>query len=90
MYKDKEKQKEVQREWVRQKRAKGSTEGLLLPEGSTTPAIIRALVDPKKRAMLEYISEDLNRKHMGDLLRYGVYGPDFEVIGQLLECTERR
>ena len=64
---------EYQREYMRQKRA--------------TPAIIKALVDPKKRAMLEYISEDLNRKHMGDLLRYGVYGPDFEVIEKLLEVT---
>ena len=35
---------EYQREYMRKKRA--------------TPAIVKALVDPKKRAMLEYISED--------------------------------
>ena len=54
---------------------------------TNTPAIVKALTDPKKRAMLEFISQDLKRKHLGDQLRYGIYGPDFEVIGELLECT---
>lgn len=64
---------EYQCEYMRKKRA--------------TPAIIRALVDPQKRAILEYISQDLNRKHLGDLVRYGIYGPTFEVIAELLEVT---
>lgn len=81
MYKDAEKQKEAERGASKRYRAKkGMTEGM-------TPAIIRALVDPKKRAMLSYISEDLNRKHLGDMLRYGVYGPNFETIEKLLEVT---
>jgi len=78
--------KEYQREWVRQKRAKGSTNNPQKLEGST-PAIVRALVDPKKRAMLEFISEDLKRKHLSDQLRYGVFGPTFDVISELLEVT---
>jgi len=54
---------------------------------TSVPAIVRALTDPKKRAMLEYISEDLKRKHLGDQLRYGVFGPTFETISELLEVT---
>lgn len=72
--------KEVHREYMRRRR-EGSQ------EGSQVPAIVRALTDPKKRAMLEYISEDLKRKHLGDQLRYGVFGPTFETISELLEVT---
>jgi len=48
---------------------------------------VKALTDPKKRAMLEFVSEDLKRKHLGDQLRYGVSGPTFDVISELLEVT---
>ena len=64
---------EYQREYMRKKRE--------------VPAIIRALVDPKKRAMLEFISEDLKQKHLGHQLSYGVNGPDFDMVGELLEVT---
>ena len=73
--------KEVHKEYMRRRR-QGSQ------EGSQTPAVVRALTDPKKRAMLEYISEDLKKKGLARELRYGVFGPDFEVISELLECTE--
>jgi len=83
MYKSKEKQKEANREASKRYRQKqGMTEGM-----TEAPAIVRALTDPKKRAMLEYISEDLKRKHLGDQLRYGVFGPTFETISELLEVT---
>ena len=83
--------KEVHKEYMRCRR-QGSQEGsqnkVLQDKVHTEyPAILEALTDPKKRAMLEYISEDLNRKHLGDLLRYGVFGPDFTVIAELLEVT---
>ena len=82
MYKDKEKQREAEREASRRyrERKKGMTEGM-----TQYPAIVKALVDPKRRAMLEFISYDLNRKGLGRKVRYG--GPDFEVISELLEAT---
>lgn len=49
------------------------------------PAVVRALVN--KRAMLEYISEDLRKKGLSRSLQYGVYGPTFDVIAELLEVT---
>ena len=78
MYKSKDKQRKVVRKAVAKHR-----QGITL--GITTPAIVRAIVN--KRPMLEYISEDLNRKHLGDQLRYGIGGPTFEVIDKLLEAT---
>ena len=78
MYKDKEKQREAVRKAVAKHR-QGITSGI------TYPAIIEALVAPKRRAMLEFISYDLNRKGLGRKVRYG--GPDFEVISELLEAT---
>ena len=51
----------------------------------TTPAYIEALVD--KRAMLEFISADLNRKGLRANIWYGVGGVDFETVGELLEVT---
>ena len=82
MYKDKEKQKEANRLAQARFKAKGITQGI-----TEYPAIIRALVDPKKRAMLEFISEDLKQKHLGHQLSYGVNGPDFDMVGELLEVT---
>jgi len=74
---------DYQRDYMRKKRAKKSTKNIEV----STPAIVKALTDPKKRAMLKFISEDLKRKHLGDQLRYGVFGPTFEVIAELLEVT---
>lgn len=77
MYKSKEKQKEAEREWVRQKRARVRQ----------VPYIVKVLTDPVKRERLERISEGLNRKGLGESVRYGVYGPDFTVVEKLLEVT---
>jgi len=83
MYKDKEKQRQAEKEASKRYRAKkGMTEGM-----TEYPAILRALVNPKKRAMLEYISEDLRRKGLAGKVWYGVNGPDFEMVGELLEVT---
>lgn len=89
MYADKIKEKEATKERVRRYREKqkGVTKEGISGEGVTVPAIVKALTDPKKRKMLEFVSQDLKRKGLGDLVRYGVYGPDFTVIDKLLEAT---
>ena len=87
MYKDKEQQKKYQREQMKRRR-QGITSGITKEEGITEyPAILKALTDPKKRAMLEYVSEDLHKKGLGSLVWYGIGGPDFEMVAELLEVT---
>ena len=84
--------KEVHKEYMRRRREgsqEGSqTEGSQVEVHTEYPAILRALVDPKKRAMLEFISEDLKQKHLGHQLSYGVNGPDFDMVGELLQVTD--
>ena len=82
MYKDKVKQREAAKLAMRRYRAKGITQGI-----TDTPSIVEALVNPKKRLMLEFISYDLNRKGLRRKVKYGIGGPDFEVISELLEVT---
>jgi len=53
-----------------------------------TPAIINALLDSKKRAMLEFVSQEIQRKGLpGENLFYGVNGFDFTEIPELLRIT---
>lgn len=96
MYKDKEVSKAKARERKQKQRAKGVTEGVTLEEGVTSlqrleestgipPAVVRAIVE--KRPMMEFISHDLKQKGLSRGLRYGVYGPTFDVIAELLEVT---
>ena len=101
MYKDKAKQKEKTRERVRRYRSKGVTkssatipheQGVTSTEGVTEKAlqipIINALLDPKKRKMLEFVSQEIQRKSLpGGNLFYGVNGFDFTVIPELLRIT---
>jgi len=89
MYKDKVKQREATLERVRRYREKQkgvTTEGVT-EKGVTYPAILLALCDPKKRAMLEFISSDLIKKGIGANTWYGIGGPDMEVVAELLEVT---
>jgi hypothetical protein len=91
MYKDKVKQREAVRRAVTKHR-QGITSGITekgITEKSITkyPAILLALCDPKKRAMLEFISSDLIRKGIGANTWYGIGGPDMEVVAELLEVT---
>ena len=63
------------------KRREGVTE-----EGVTEyPAVIEALVDPVKRAKLERIYHSLASHN--EETRYGLWGPTFDIIGELLEVT---
>jgi len=51
------------------------------------PHIVSVLTEPKSRRMLEYLSLEFNRKGLADNVWYGVGGPDFETVGELLEVT---
>ena len=75
-----------------------STERVPLAE---YPAIVRALVDPEKREKLRKISDLLKGKEtttwtgsrfesvsQAKCVTYGIGGPDFEVVSELLSCTE--
>ena len=66
MYRNKAKQKEANRKASRRYRTKqGMTEGM-------TPPIINALLDPKKRAMLEFVSQDIKRKGLSGEIYFTV------------------
>ena len=51
------------------------------------PAVIEALVDPVKRAKLEKIYHSLASHNVETQVRYGLWGPTFDIIGELLEVT---
>jgi len=51
------------------------------------PAVIEALVDPVKRAKLEKIYHSLASHDVEAQVRYGLWGPTFDIIGELLEVT---
>ena len=62
----------------------GVTESGVTKEGVTEyPAVIEALVDPVKRAKLEKIYHSSHNVEA----RYGLWGPTFDIIGELLEVT---
>lgn len=49
------------------------------------PAIVRAIVD--KRNKIERISQELNSRGLGRDVRYGIDGPTFDIVKELLEVT---
>jgi len=66
----------------------GLTKGLTGLTGLTEyPAVIEALVDPVKRAKLEKIYHSLASHNEETQVRYGLWGPTFDIIGELLEVT---
>jgi len=57
-------------------------------EGSQEyPAIIHALTDPVKRKKLEKVTQSLKAHNVLKEVMYGVSGPTFDVVGDLLEAT---
>jgi len=98
-YKDLEKQKEYNRERMRVARGvaqeQGSTAPNMLPDvqpsivlpsgGKITPELLNALVDKRHKLLLIY--ESLKSRHLTEQVRYGVSGPTFTEVGELLEVT---
>ena len=92
-YKDKLKDRGAHKELMRKRREglTGVTESGVTgvtEEGVTEyPAVIEALVDPVKRAKLEKIYHSLASHDVEAQVRYGLWGPTFDIIGELLEVT---
>ena len=73
----------------RQRRCEAPTEapainGALI---EVPPAIVRAIADPKIRLKIERISRELNSRGLGKDVRYGIDGPTFDIVKELLEVT---
>ena len=94
-YKDKEAKRKHDRDDKRERR------GTTLPRddmvGTTTKAegsqipkelmpVIRAMSDIEKRAKLRLICQSLSDHKMLKNVRYGYYGPDMAVVGELLSA----
>lgn len=96
MYKDKQKQKESNKlanQRYRKKvlpRPKVSRKGITDIEGITPlHPILEALIDPVKRAKLEAIYQSLKAHHVTEQISYGIpRAVRFDVVGELLECTQ--
>ena len=93
-YKDAEKRKEVARVSMEKKR-EGLTSGVnklgVNMEGLTEyPAnmkpLLTSLGNPKQRGKLRAIYDSLNRRDLTPEVRYGINGPTFNVVGELLEA----
>ena len=52
------------------------------------PGILEALTDKTKRAKLEKITQSLKDFNVSKEIRYGVSGPTFDVVGEMLEVTK--
>ena len=85
-YKDLKKNREAHRNTMRKKR-QGVTSGVT-NDGVTYPAIIYALTDPVKRKKLEKITLSLKDFKQAENVCYGVNGPAFDAIGDLLDATK--
>ena len=55
---------------------------------SDYPAIVQALTDPIKRKKLESITRELKSRRVADCMRYGIAGPTFDIVGDLLDCVK--
>ncbi len=51
------------------------------------PGILDALTDPAKRKKLEKIHQSLKDFKVSKEVRYGVSGPTFDVVGEMLDAT---
>ncbi len=52
------------------------------------PGILDALTDKTKRKKLEKITQSLKDFNVSKEIRYGISGPTFDVIGEMLEVTK--
>lgn len=51
------------------------------------PGMLSALTDPIKRKKLEKITESLKTFNVSKEVRYGIEGPSFDMVDELLEVT---
>ena len=83
---DKKEQSKLRMQKMRNK--KSVTSGSVTKDTVTQyPAIVYALTDPVKRGRLEKIHQSLKDFYVFKEVRYGVYGPTFDAIGEMLEIT---
>lgn len=52
------------------------------------PGILDALTDKTKRKKLEKIHQSLKDFNVTKEIRYGISGPTFDAVGEMLEVTE--
>ncbi len=81
--------KEVKKEQARLRMQKMRNKGAdnVTLDVTQYPAIIHALADPIKRKKLEKIYQSLKDFNQEKNVRYGINGPTFDVVGDLLEAT---
>ena len=91
-YKDLKKSREAHRDLMRKKRGvtSGVTNEGVTGLGVTYPAILRALVDPDKRAKLEKVYQSLSDFKQAENVYYGCgrNSVPFDMVGDLLEATK--
>jgi hypothetical protein len=81
--------KEVHRKYMRNRR-KGSQRGsqIVLPGGGeVTPSLLAVLINKDRRSKFESIYKSLKVHNQTDNVRYGVNGPTFTDIGEMLAAT---
>ena len=84
----KDKTMKSQRQWERRKdEAPAFTEAPIEVPKTQYPAIALALVDPVKRGKLVKVFTELKGGGLSKEVRYGVSGPTFDIVGELLEVT---
>ena len=82
----------VQRYRNKKKSVTDVTQGAenVTPDVTQYPAILRALVDPEKRAKLEKIYQSLKNFNQAENVYYGCGrgSVSFDIVGELLEATQ--
>ena len=53
---------------------------------SDYPAVVQAVVN--KREKMEAITRELKAHNVSDIVRYGIDGPTFDVVGEILDCVK--
>ena len=53
---------------------------------SDYPAVVNAVVN--NRDKMEAITTELKAHNVSDIVRYGIDGPTFDVVGEILDCVK--
>ena len=80
--------KDYQKKYMERKRSNNVRPiEIVDPNVRPLPAIVYALTDPIKRRKLEKICQSLKDFNQLGEVGYGVEGPTFDIVGELLEVT---